>query len=304
MPTSGRYTEAVIVSFTGDPFLARRAARAEAELRGLEWRLLPPDPMRVRQAASGGLFGPGGAIVDLRDVGEAEWKALRSVLEELPADAVVILLDPRPTSARSRWLGKHTEKRDHPTPRYREKQRWVVNEMKRMEIKAPAAVAHFLGGLEADLEAIHAELEKVALLEGPLTLDRVRELVALDAPLSSFDLVDAAAAGRFERALGVLKNLIDRGEEPLRILGALSKHYTRAAVLWAELQNRNLSDKDAAALLKIHPFAAKKLMTFARRLNEDSLLRALDALAAAELKAKTGRDPVLALERLLLALRA
>jgi len=293
----------VIISFTGDPFLARRAARAETEIRGLEWRPLPPDPVQVQQAASGGLFGPGGAIVDLRDISEAEWKELRPVLEAIPEDAVVILLDPKPTSARSRWLGKNTEKRDFPTPRYREKQRWVVNEMKQMGLKAPAAVAHYLGELEADLEAIHAELEKLTLLEGPLTLERVKAVVALQPPLSSFDLVDAAAAGRFERAMKLLRGLLDRGEEPLRILGALSKHYTRAAVLWAELQNRNLTDKDAAALLKVHPFAAKKLLAFARRLDEARLLRALDALAEAEKNAKSGRDPVLALQQALLALR-
>ncbi|WP_293169843.1 DNA polymerase III subunit delta, partial [Oceanithermus sp.] len=192
---------------------------------------------------------------------------------------------------------------DHPTPRYREKVRWVTNEMKRMGLAAPTAVAQYLGELEADLEAIHAELEKLTLLEGPLTLERVKAVVALEPPLSSFDLVDAAVAGRFERAVGILKALLERGEEPLRVLGALSKHYTRAAVLWAELQNRNLTDKDAAALLKLHPFAAKKLLAFARKLDEDRLRRALDALAEAEKAAKTGRDPVLALERALLALR-
>ena len=293
----------MIISFTGDPFLARRAAQAEVELRGLEWRLLPPEPMTVQQASGGGLFGPGGAIVDLREAGEAEWKALRPVLEALPQESVVLLYDPKPTAARSRWLGKHSEKRDHPTPRYREKTRWVTNEMKRMGLKAPAAVAHYLGELEADLEAIHAELEKLTLLDGPLTLERVQAVVALEPPLSSFDLVDAAAAGRFERAMKLLRGLLDRGEEPLRILGALSKHFTRAAVLWAELERRNLTDKEAAALLKLHPFAAKKLLAFARRIDEARLLRALDALAEAEKAAKTGRDPVLALERVLLALR-
>jgi len=289
----------VIVSFTGDPFLARRAARAEAELRGLEWRLLPPEPQQVRQAASGGLFGPGGAIVDLRDVSEAEWKELRGVLEAVPEESLVLLYDPKPTSARSRWLGKHSEKRDHPTPRYRDKVRWVTNEMKRMGLKAPAAVAHYLGELEADLEAIHAELEKLTLLEGPLTLERVKAVVALEPPLSSFDLVDAAAAGRFERAMELLRDLLQRGEEPLRILGALSKHYTRAALLWAELQERGLSDKEAAALLKMHPFPAKKLLQYAKRLDETRLLWYLDALAQAELAAKTGRNPELALVRAL-----
>jgi len=293
----------VIISFTGDPFLARRAARAEAELRGLEWRLLPPDPVQVRQAAGGSLFGPGGAVVDLREAGDAEWKELRAVLEELPEEAVVLIYDPKPTAARSRWLGKHSEKRDFPTPRYGEKVRWVAGEMKRMGLAAPAAVARYLGELEADLEAIHAELEKLALLEGPLTLERVKAVVALEPPLSSFDLVDAAAAGRFEKALKLLAGLLERGEEPLRILGALSKHYTRATTLWAGLQERSLNEKDAAALLKVHPFAARKLLAFARRQDEDRLLRALDALAEAERDAKTGRDPVLALTRALLALR-
>ncbi len=290
----------MIIVFTGDPYLARRALLREAEHKGLSPRFLPPDPTRLQQAASGGLFGPSGALVDLREAAEAEWKALRPALEALPADALVLLLDPKPSAARSRWYKAHAEVRDHPTPKWKDKVRWVENELKSRGLKAPSAVAQYLAGLEGDLEALAMELEKLELLSPPLSVEKVRAVVALEAPLGAFDLVRAVTEGRFREALKLLRMLLARGEEPLRILGALSWQYTTLAKAWALLaENPLLGEKEAAGLLGVHPYAARQALLLAKRLDEARLRAALAALVAAERRAKEAGNPVLALEEVL-----
>jgi DNA polymerase-3 subunit delta len=52
-------------------------------------------------------------------------------------------------------------------------------------------VAQYLAALEADLEALERELEKLALLPPPLTLEKVEMVVALKPPITGFDLVRA-----------------------------------------------------------------------------------------------------------------
>src|SRR5690606_39525412 len=47
-------------------------------------RFTEPTPEALAQALAPGLFGGGGAMLDLREVGEAEWKALKPLLESVP----------------------------------------------------------------------------------------------------------------------------------------------------------------------------------------------------------------------------
>ncbi|RIH81457.1 DNA polymerase III, delta subunit [Calidithermus terrae] len=298
----------MIEVFTGDAFLAREALLHEAQLQGLAPRFLPPEPGVVAQEASGGLFGPSGALVDLREVTEGEWKPLREVLEKLPQDALVLLLDPRPTAARSKWYGEHARKRDNPTPAPRELAQWVTNRARLYELKLPAAVANFLGGLIGGkgsyenpaygLEALDQELRKLTLLDPPLTLEKVQAVVALEPPLSGFDLVRAVTEGKATAAFKHLQNQMERGEDPIRTLGALSWQYSKLARAWAYLQEKPLlGEGEAAGLLGMHPFAAKQTLALAKQASSHAVKAALQTLLEAEQSAKTGGDPRLALER-------
>ncbi|RDI96345.1 DNA polymerase III subunit delta [Meiothermus sp. QL-1] len=300
----------MIQVFTGDSLLAREALLQEARLQGLTPQLIPPDPEQVAQAASGGLFGPGGALVDLREATEAEWRSLREVLEGLPPGALVLLLDPQPSAARNRWYAEHAQRRDHPAPAPKELAQWVVNRARYHGLKLSAAVAGYLAGLLSKddplgLEALDQELKKLALLPSPPSLEKVQALVALEAPLSGFDLVRAATEGRLSQALRTAKQLLERGEDPLRILGALSWQYVRVARAWALLQEDPLLGESAAAQrLGLRPYAARQVLLLARRMSEEAVLGALETLLQAEEAAKSGRDPRLALERAVVRLAA
>jgi DNA polymerase-3 subunit delta len=299
--------------FTGDSFLAKEALLQEAGLQGLPQRLMPPEPALVAQEARGGLFGPSGAVVDLRDLTEAEWKPLREVLEVLPSDAVVLLLDPRPTSARNKWYADKVHKRDYPTPK--EMSNWVINRARYYNLKLPGAIAGYLAGLVGakgsaenpamGLEALDQELKKLRLVSEPITLKKVQALVALDTPISGFDLVRATTEGRAAQAFKYAKDLLERGEDPLRILGALSWQYVRVAKAWALLQDDPLMGEGmAASALGMHPYAAKQTLLLAKKMSGEAVQKALEILIEADESAKTGRDMRLALERALVALTA
>jgi DNA polymerase-3 subunit delta len=301
--------------FTGDSFLAKEALLQEAGLQGLPQRLMPPEPALVAQEARGGLFGPSGAVVDLRDLTEAEWKPFREVLEALPSDAVVLLLDPRPSSARNKWYADKVHKRDYPTPSPKEMSNWVINRARYYNLKLPGAIAGYLAGLVGakgsaenpamGLEALDQELKKLRLVSEPITLKKVQALVALDTPTSGFDLVRATTEGRAAQAFKYAKDLLERGEDPLRILGALSWQYVRVAKAWALLQDDPLMGQGmAASALGMHPYAAKQTLLLAKKVSGETARKALEILMDAEEAAKTGKDMRLALERALVALTA
>ncbi|MDT7919952.1 MAG: DNA polymerase III subunit delta [Meiothermus sp.] len=303
----------MIQVFTGDSFLAREALLQEAGLQGLPPRLMPPEPALIAQEASGGLFGPGGALVDLRDLTEAEWKPLREVLESVPPNAVVLLLDPRPTAARSKWYAEKATRRDHPTPGPKEMTNWVVNRARYYDLKLPGAIASYLAGLVGGkgsaenpamgLEALDQELRKLCLVSPPITLEKVQALAALDAPISGFDLVRSTTEGKPTQAFKHARDLLERGEDPLRILGALSWQYVRVAKAWALLQDDPMMGEGlAASALGLHPYAAKRTLLLAKKISGEAIARALEILMEAEEAAKTGKDMRLALERAIVML--
>ncbi len=299
----------MVVAFTGDPFLAREALLEEARLRGLA-RFTEPTPEALAQALSPGLFGGAGAMLDLREVGEAEWKALKPLLEGVPEEVPVLLLDPKPTPARAAFY-RARERRDFPTPKGKDLVRHLENRAKRLGLRLPAGVAQHLaglvqpfggGGLEPDLEALERELEKLALLEPPLTLEKVERVVALRPPVTGFQLVGAVLEGNAKEAFRRLKALREEGEEPLRVLGALSWQYALLARAWMLLKETPRPREEDLARLEAHPFAAKKALERAKGMGLEELKRALDLLVAAEERAKGGKDPWLALEEAVLGL--
>lgn len=303
----------MIQVFTGDAFLAREALRAEAVLQGIPPRLAPPEPAVIAQEAGGGLFGPSGVCADLRELSEAEWKPLREVLEGLLPEVAVLLLDPKPTAARRKWYAERAQLRDHPTPGPRELAQWLTNRARRYDLKLPAAIANYLAGLVGGrgsaenpalgLEALDQELQKLALLPSPLMLEKVQALVALEAPLSGFDLVRSTTEGKLSAAFKQTRALLERGEDPLRILGALSWQYVRVARAWALLQeNPLLGEGEAASALGMHPYAAKQTLRLAKSMSPAGVEEALETLLEAEKAAKGGKDPRLALERAVIRL--
>ncbi|KGQ21473.1 DNA polymerase III subunit delta [Thermus filiformis] len=293
----------MIKVFTGDPFLARQALLEEARLQGLKG-FTPPEPEALAQALQGGLFGRGGAAVDLSEAGEAAWKAIKPLLERVPQEVPLLILDPRPSPARAAFY-RGLERLDFPTPKGKDLVRYIENRARALGLKLPSGVAHFLAGLMAegpDLMALEQELQKLRLLTPPLTLEKVEKVVALRPPMSGFEVVRLVLEGKGEEALRRLNALLSEGEDPLRVLGAFSWQYALLFRARALLEAGGLSLEEQAARLEAHPFAARRALEVARRLRMEELEQALDLLLEAELRAKRGRDARLALEKLVVEL--
>ncbi len=285
----------MVIAFTGDPFLAKEALLQEASLRGLT-RFTEPTPEALAEALSPGLFGQAGALLDLREAGDGEWKALKPLLENVPEGVAVLILDPKPTTARAAFY-RTRERRDFPTPKGKDLVRHLENRAKRLGLRLPAGIAQYLASLEGDLEALERELEKLALLTPPLTLEKVERVVALKPPVTGFDLVRAVLEGDAKRAFRHLKRLREEGEEPLRLLGAFAWQFALLARAWMLLEENPRPTEGDLARLEAHPYAAKRAVELARSLTGNALKASLEALIDGERRAKEGKDPWLALER-------
>ncbi len=280
----------MLIAFSGDPYLARREAFKEARLRGLPERLLPPEPEALAALVQPGLFGREGGVLDFRELSEAGWQELKQSLEAFPAD--LLIYDPKPPSGRTRFYKKRGEVRRFPTPRFGERRVFVQNLLKARGLKAPAAVVHLLAESEADTEGLVREVEKLALLEGPLTPERVGPLLAWSPAQSAFDLAEPLSRREPGEALAVLARLLAEGEAPLKVLGALAWHYGKLAATGWVLESRpKPSEAELAKALGVAPFAARRLLAQYRRLGAHRVERALGLIVEAELRAKTGGDP-------------
>lgn len=86
-------------------------------------------------------------MLDLREVGEAEWKALKPLLESVPEGVPVLLLDPKPSPSRAAFY-RNRERRDFPTPKGKDLVRHLENRAKRLGLRLPGGVAQYLASLE------------------------------------------------------------------------------------------------------------------------------------------------------------
>lgn len=300
----------MISSFSGDPFLATRAARRQlASLRAAGAEVSDPGEDITREtilAAAGqaGLFG--GTVLwldfDAAFTGQAGVKARNAAMKALAgvsgADAVVV--DSSATPARQKqWLelGEH---HNLPTPRFRALETWVASELKAAGVKfsreVPALMTELFG---EDLPAIASEVNKLALLDGEVDAERLRNVTGKSAVADSFGFIDAVSAGDAAAALRQLRALREQDEDAIRILAAAAWQFGLVARCSALLQDDpRASDAQVAAALGQRPFVAQKVRRIAARLDEAAVRDVLREIAGADLASKTGRDPDWALEKM------
>lgn len=282
----------MLLAFTGDPYLARREALAEAEARGLPPRLVAPGPESLEELLAPNLFGEGGGVLDMREVESERWQRLQQELERAAGSLEVLVYDPSPTRARARVYQKLGEVKNYPAPRFRERAALVESLLRAQGVEAPRAVVQLLAASEADTEGLVREVEKIALLTPPITPEKVRPLMAWPQAQNAFDLAEPLARGAAREALALASELMDRGEAPVRILGALAWHYAKLAELGFLLEkNPRPREAELAKEMKLAPFVVKKLLASHRRLGARRVERSLEVLVEAELKAKSGGDP-------------
>ncbi|MFA5552174.1 MAG: DNA polymerase III subunit delta [Trueperaceae bacterium] len=307
----------MVLSFSGDPFLARRAALAALAENGVQpggavqlgEGMTPHD---VQFAASqGGLFGQAALLLDFGEAftGQAGVKPRNDTIKalaDLKDGALIVVIDPEATPARQKSLaelGRHT---NLPAPRFERLVRWVAQELEREGVEFGTGVAQYLADVFGeDPAGIASEVQKLAVLAGSYDVERVSRIVNRPVTRDSFDIIEAVAAGDAGKAVAVAHQLVEEGEAVPKILGALVWQFmlvTRAVALTEDAGARPPSASEAARVLKAKPFVAQRALALARRLGEADLLPLLRGLLEADVKAKSGSDPQLALESVIIDL--
>jgi DNA polymerase-3 subunit delta len=319
---------------------AARAELRKAGLdpRDVPWLDEDVSPELITANLQAGLFGPAAVVVDLaglrrgaaegnddesgegasRSVGK-EYRPLVEALAVVP-EAIAFLLDAedwtqvdaardrtrkqKAQEARAKVYAKSGEVRALPTPQKGALVGWVTQRAKSMKLAIDAGGARLLAEtFPGDPATIASEMEKLAMLGGRIDAETVARVVNFLPPGDVFEMLDAATSCQAAAAVTRLKRLLDSNEEPFKLMGALVSNYLTVARVRGLLDDEGSVGPDIVATrLGIHPFPAGKALEVARRLDEAQVRENLAAVLDADTRMRSGLDPRLTLESLVLVL--
>ena len=261
-----------------------------------------------------GLFGTGGRLVLVEEV--ERWKApdVKAVADYLAApapDTVLALVaeEIRKDSPLAKACAKAGQVLVYEVSK-RELPRWVGEQFGRHGVTATAEACRALIELVGDnLQELATEVDKLALYAGheEVGLAEVELLVSPRADVPPFVLTDAWGRRDVGAVLSACESILERSTPRSRevhgLVGRLAAHVRRVQACKA-LDAEGVRARDAAAQLKMHPFAAQKAFDQARNYSADELRRAIVGLADLDLALKgASRLPIeLELQRTLVTI--
>ena len=188
--------------------------------------------------------------------------------------------------------------------------KWVGEQFARHGVKAGADACRALVELAGDnLQELATEVDKLAVYAGrdEIGVDEVELLVAARADVPPFVLTDAWGRREVGAVLSACESILERSAPRSRevhaLVGRLAAHVRRVRSC-QDLDAEGIRPRDAAAKLKMHPFAAEKAFGQARNFSSEELKEAIVRLAELDLAVKGGsRLPTeLELQRTLVAI--
>ena len=210
-------------------------------------------------------------------------KLLESVDETTDLVIVESKIDKR--SVLYKTLKKQTDFHEFTEPDARDLPRWIMGEVKARGGGIGMAEATYLvSRIGAVQQLLSSELDKLMLYQ-PVIARATIDLLTEQAALSSiFDLIDAAFAGNFKRALDLYADQRSQNVEPLAI-EALFVWQLHSVVLMKAAGDK--SSDTVAAEAGISPFVARKSAGLAAKRTLADLRRYVSELADLELTIKT-----------------
>jgi DNA polymerase III subunit delta len=154
-----------------------------------------------------------------------------------------------------------------------------------------------------ELRDLDVALSQLATARGPdarVGAADVRRAFPRLADQRIFVLTDAVGERRLPAAMGALRRLLEQGDEPLVLLGALVAHMRRLLRVRREADG---APATVADLLGMPGWRAERIAKQARSYKEDELIDAMAALAETDVEIKGGDlPPAAALERAVVAI--
>ena len=170
--------------------------------------------------------------------------------------------------------------------------RWVLSRLKSENRQiTQQALDDFLGGTGDDMMRIKSELEKLISYtfgkEG-ITSSDVEAVCTPQIEDKIFAMLDHMMNKRTEQALALYGDLLALREAPGRILYMIERQL-RMMLHVKAMQREGKSQDQMATVLGANPYAIKKMIPQAMRLDEKDINRAIERCADTEEDSKSGR---------------
>jgi DNA polymerase-3 subunit delta len=253
----------------------------------------------VETARTGSLFVARRAIVVRQAEGvKGDEEPLLSYLESPSPDVTLALLAAKPDKRRVAWkkyLAEATVVSVEPK-RGAALKAYVADELRRRELKLePEALEELLERVGQDLRRLLGEVDKLEAFregKGALTAEDVSAVLGRGMARPLYLLSDAIAERDAATCLSLLESLLDDGEEPLRILGALHRSLRQVRAVLS-LQQERASRDEIASRLRLPPnmaFKVRILQEAASRWSDRELVDAVKGLNEQDRAIKTGAE--------------
>jgi DNA polymerase-3 subunit delta len=250
-----------------------------------------------------GLFGGGeGRLVIVDDVDAwkaAEVKELATYLASPSPETVLALVgeEIKGDSTLAKAVAKAGQVLAYDVPK-RKLPEWVAEQFGRHGVKADTDACRALVEMVGDdLDALTSEVDKLATWAGkdlgrPISQQDVEQMTAGRAETAIFAVTDAWGRRDVAAILRTAEELLERSHrnrsgELMRLVASMVGHVGRVRRI-QKLSDQGLRAKEAAPVLKMHPFAAEKAFAQAANFSAEELAGAVVRLAELDAAAKGG----------------
>ncbi len=171
-----------------------------------------------------------------------------------------------------------------------ELQKWIEKILRSFNIGIePSALKFLIEYADPRPEALITELEKLASYkkEGMVTQKDILTIITPANDYNIFKMIDAIVAGNVKTALELLSGLLMNKEEPIYILGAISKQY-RQLLRIKTLLDEKAPRQEIIALLGLRDFIYKRLEAVCTKTTVKKLKNAVDLCFKTDEGLKTG----------------
>jgi DNA polymerase-3 subunit delta len=221
--------------------------------------------------------------------------AVAAALGDLPPDLTLVLVARAKAPAKLTKAVKAAKGEIHEfeAPKAREMPRTLVAEAQRLGFRLdPAAARMLVDRMGANPVRLGHELERLALWAGDgggVNADDLAAMVTDTSEEAVWSLSDALIEGDAARALALGERLIGQGENVTGLIYGLASRL-RGACRAAAMLEEGVPPKQVESSLKMHPYAAKQLVSRLRDTDVASLRAATEALADLEVWCRGGAD--------------
>jgi DNA polymerase-3 subunit delta len=205
------------------------------------------------------------------------------VIRNIPAETIIIFSTPNSIDKRSKiykTLKKHGDILELNKITRKELFQWIKRKLDRELISyKPSNIEYLIN------ESMYFEIEKLTIEDIDNYINQIIYLINENKTISNYDIssvlpnsmtnntfkiIDNINSNQRTKAIQILEQMIQSGEEPLRVFGLLCRE-TRLLLEVKFLINNNLSEKQIAKKLNLHPYVCKNFYSKTKKYDISTL---------------------------------